>query len=158
MPAAGYVVLPGVVDDVISTQRAHQLDIPGAAHAGDFGAEVFGELHGKGAHAARCAIDQHFHAGLDPALVAQGLQGGYSCDGDGGGLFETDIRRLFGQRTRFAHHQLLRETAVAAAKYLVTGFEAGDLAAHCLDRSRKVCAQALVCRGAEAGAQAHDIG
>ena len=46
----GEVILR-VVEDVISPEGAHQIGLPGAAHAGDLRSKVLGQLHGVGADA-----------------------------------------------------------------------------------------------------------
>jgi hypothetical protein len=51
-------VLPGVVHDVVGTERADQVHISGAAYAGHLRAERLGDLDGEGAHATGCPIDQ----------------------------------------------------------------------------------------------------
>ena len=58
-------VVAGVVDDVVGAERADQVDLGGAAHAGDLGAERLGDLHGERADASRRADDQHLLPGLD---------------------------------------------------------------------------------------------
>ena len=50
--------------------------IRGAAHAGHFRSKRLGNLHGKGAHASRRAVDQDLLAGPDPSAVAKTLQRG----------------------------------------------------------------------------------
>ena len=41
-------VLLQIVDDLVCSQRPHELDVLRVAHGGDVGAEVPGELHGRG--------------------------------------------------------------------------------------------------------------
>ena len=48
----------GVVDDMVGAERADQVHLRGAAHAGHLGAERFGDLHGEQPHAARRPDDQ----------------------------------------------------------------------------------------------------
>src|SRR5680860_812972 len=93
LPAAGEV-LPGVVDDVAGAERADQLDVAGAAHAGDVGAEGLGDLHGERADASRRAVDQHRVAWLHLADVAQAPQGGDGGDRHRGSLLEGEVGGL----------------------------------------------------------------
>src|SRR5205823_14626643 len=51
-------VLPQVVDDLVRAERAHELDVLRVAHGGDVRAEVPGELHRRGTHRARRAVDE----------------------------------------------------------------------------------------------------
>ena len=76
--AAGAVgeVVTGVVDDVVGTEGAHQVELRGAAHAGDLRPERLGQLHGVAADAPGGADDQHLLPCLDPADVGQRLQRG----------------------------------------------------------------------------------
>src|SRR5579883_1209439 len=64
-------VLTGVVDDPVGSDRAHEVDVPRAAHARHLGAERLRDLHGERAHASRRAVDEDLRAGPDPPLVAQ---------------------------------------------------------------------------------------
>ncbi len=41
------------VDDMVGAERADQLDVANAAHAGDVSAEGLGDLHGERADASR---------------------------------------------------------------------------------------------------------
>ena len=51
MRTVGEVILR-VVQDVVRSEGPHQIDLSGAAHAGDLSAQGLGQLHGVGAHAA----------------------------------------------------------------------------------------------------------
>ena len=51
MAAVGEVVV-GVVDDMVGADRADQIGLAGAAHAGDLGSEGLGQLHGVAADAS----------------------------------------------------------------------------------------------------------
>ena len=76
----GGEILLRVIDDAIGAEGADQVDISGAADAGDFRAEGFGDLHGEGADAAGGAIDEDLLARLEAPLVAKRLQGGEARD------------------------------------------------------------------------------
>jgi hypothetical protein len=73
--AGAGVVLPRVVDDVIGPQRAHELQVPPARHAGHLSPERLRDLHREHAHAARGPVDQHPLA-ADLRLIAKPLQSG----------------------------------------------------------------------------------
>ena len=64
-PAAAGEVVAGVVDDVVGAERSDQVHLRRAAHAGDFGAERLGDLHGERPHASGRADDQDLVPGLD---------------------------------------------------------------------------------------------
>ena len=80
-------VLPGVIDDLIGADRADKIDLCGAGHAGDLGAEGLGQLHGVGADAARGTDDQDLPPGCDPPGV-QAFDSSKPRDRDDGGLLE----------------------------------------------------------------------
>ena len=69
-------ILFGVIDDLVRSERAHELDNSRAADAGDRGAKVLGDLHRSAADAARGAYDEHLIAALDAALTHQEPQCG----------------------------------------------------------------------------------
>ena len=48
----------GVVDDEVGAERAHDVQVPGAAHARHLGTEGFRYLHGEGSDAAGGSVDQ----------------------------------------------------------------------------------------------------
>ena len=51
-------VLRRVVDDVVSPETAHRLDVGAAAHRRHLGTAMLGELDGDGADSAGRAVDQ----------------------------------------------------------------------------------------------------
>ena len=59
VPAAVGEVVAGVVDDMVGADRADQIHLRRAAHAGDVRAEGLGQLHGIAADAAGGADDQN---------------------------------------------------------------------------------------------------
>jgi hypothetical protein len=81
----------GVVDDVVSVVRAHEVEFQGAAHPGDLGAECLGQLHGEGADTAGGSDDQDPLSALDAADVAQPLQGCQRRHRHGCGLLQGDV-------------------------------------------------------------------
>jgi len=66
-------VIAGVVHHVVGTEQTHQIELGGAAHAGDLGTECLGQLHGIAADAAGGTDDQHPLPRRDPADVGQSL-------------------------------------------------------------------------------------
>src|SRR6266496_1120316 len=69
----------GVINDMVSTNRAHQVHIPRATHASDFSSERFGNLHRKRTHTTTRAINQHLLSWLNLSFSAKALQGGDCC-------------------------------------------------------------------------------
>src|SRR5690349_19403546 len=59
-------------------------------HTGHFSAERFGNLHGKGTHTTRGAVDQNLVPGCNLSFIAQGLQGGHCRYRHGCRLLECD--------------------------------------------------------------------
>jgi len=125
-------VLAGVVDDVVGPERADQLQLPGAGHAGDPRAERLGELDRVRPHPAGRPEDQHPLTRLDLANVAERLEGGEPGDGHDRRLLEGQVGRLEGQVAR-RHAHVLGVGAVGPAQHLVTRLEPGHVAADRLD-------------------------
>ena len=150
-------VLPGVVDDVVSPQRADEVELRRAAHAGDLGTERLGDLHGVAAHAARRAGDEDPLPGLHAAGVADGLQGGEPGDRNHGGLLEGEVRRLAGE-LRLLGDGVLGERAGADPVHLVAGGEPRDSGAYGHDRAGEVEARHPALGGAQPGHEACHAG
>jgi len=89
-------ILIRVVNDVVCADRAHHIQIPRAAYAGDFSPEVLGNLHREGAQAAGRTIDQNRLPLLNLSLITETLQGGESRLRYGGCFFECHIYRFEG--------------------------------------------------------------
>ena len=87
-----------VINDVVRANGTRHIQIPRAAHGSDFRSEDFGNLHGKGAYAARCAVNKNFLSGLNLSLVAQTLQCGEPCYRNSRGLLKCDVIRFDNQR------------------------------------------------------------
>ncbi len=132
-------VVDGVVDDAVGADRPDQLDVLRAADTRDVRAERLGDLHREGAHAARGSVDQHALPRLDPAAVAERLQGGDSGHRDRSGFLEGECRRLR-REALCGCRCVLGEGAAGCAEDLVAGLELGHVLAHRLDRSRDVAA------------------
>ena len=95
-------VLPGVIDDMLRAERAHEVQFFGVIHAGHFGAAEFGELDSEGPRAPAGAVDQH----LAPRPgMAHPLQGDHPGLGYGRSL-------LKGQPGRFAHEPAFRQAHI----------------------------------------------
>jgi hypothetical protein len=110
----------------VSADRADQVQLRCAAHAGDLGPEGLRDLHHEPAHAAGRA--DHQDAVSRPKLrdVPECLQRGDSGDGDRRGLFEAESGRLAGQLLGPGDREH-RERALGFAHHLVAGPQAGDL-------------------------------
>src|SRR6266487_3604593 len=93
LPIPGEIFLR-VINDMICANRAHHVQVPRAAYAGDFGSECFGELHRKRTHATRGAVNQNLLPGVDVPRIAQALQSGDGRHRNGGGLLERTIGRF----------------------------------------------------------------
>jgi len=126
-------VLPAVVDDVVGADRANQLDIPGAAHAGHLRAEGLGDLHRERADPTRRAVDQDRLPGRDMAVIAKRLEGDHRRHRDRRGLLEGDVDRHPCKRV-LGGRGVLGIGAAAPAEDLVARAEPGHAAAHRLDR------------------------
>jgi hypothetical protein len=143
LPTRGEVVVR-VVDDMGRAKRARQVQVPGAAHAGDLGPEGPGKLDGERPDAARGAIDQHRLPGLKLAVVAQTLESDDARHRDGRGFLE-------GQIGRFGHQGLFRGTDILGkgapttggeiAKDRIAGLEVPHVAANRFDPPRHVGAE-----------------
>src|SRR5919204_641452 len=112
-------VLAGVVDDVVGADRADQVHVPRAAHAGHVRSERLRKLHREGTDAARRTVDQDLLPGSHLALVAKRLQGDEAGQGSGRGVLEREVGRLRLQRVG-GNGRLLGEGAVAPAEDRVT--------------------------------------
>ena len=70
LPIFGEIFLR-VINDMVCTNRAHHVHIPGAAHGRDFGPERFGNLHRKRPHTTRRTINQHLLSRLNLSFIAK---------------------------------------------------------------------------------------
>jgi len=129
-------VLPGVVDDLVGADRAHQIHLASAGHPGDRGSEGLGQLHGVGADAPRGTDDQNLLPGCDAPGV-QAFDGGEPGDRDHGGLLEAQPGGLAHQFVR-SRGGVFGERAAGDAKHLIAGPEPADVGAGRGDRARHV--------------------
>src|SRR5207247_6783895 len=93
LPIPGEIFLR-IVNDMICANRAHHVQVPRAAYAGDFDPECFGELHRKRTHATTGAVNPNLLSGVDVPRIAQALHSGDGRYRDGGGLLERTISRF----------------------------------------------------------------
>jgi hypothetical protein len=154
-PAVAREVVLRVVDDVVCADRADDLHVPRAAHAGHFGSERLRDLDGKRADSSGRAVDQHVLPGLNASLVAQALKCADCCNRYGGSLFEGHVRGLGNDRLANAH--ILGERPVPRAEDFVPRLEFAGASAHRFDRPREVDAQDFALWFAEAGLCAHEV-
>ena len=122
------VVIAGVVDDLVGSERPHQVDVLGRAHRRHVRLEVPRELHRGSADRPGGAVDEDA-----PALVhASSPKAGEGEDHpvtDGGGLLVGHARGLEGQRGVLAHADVLRVGSEALrmdSEHLVPGRELRD--------------------------------
>ena len=107
-----------------------------------------GDLHGESTDAAGGAVDQHFLARNQLALVAQRLQRRDRCNGNRGGLFEAEPGGL--QRDPlFVGQRVLAEGPEADAEDFVARLELGDPGADGRDDAGEVRANPRVMRLAD---------
>ena len=151
----------GVVDDVVGAERADQLDVVRAAHAGHGGAEVLGELDGESADSAGRSDDQHLVPRLDLAVVPQGLQGGRCRERHGGGVLERDGPRSVGEES-FGDGDSLGEGAEAGHERrpvdLVAGLHRGDVRTDSSHDAGEVASGDLEARSPETDLEPGDVG
>src|SRR5262249_16677238 len=129
-----------VVEDSNRAQGPDHLDVARAADAGHFGPDGSRDLHGEGADTPGRPVDQDLLSGLDPSLVAEGLQGGEGGGRRSGRLLERQFRGLDRQE-RFAGADRFCERAPARSKDVVARLEPCDLASNSLDGSGDVHAE-----------------
>ena len=134
--AAGHV-LAGVVDDVVRSDRGHQVHAARVALAGHLGAHGLRELDREGPDTTGRPGHEHMLTWLERTLVAQGLQRGEPGHGHGGRLFEREVGR-FGREVLGPRGHELGERPSALSEDLVPGPELGDVLADRLDHAGEV--------------------
>lgn len=65
---------------MVCANGSHYVQVPGAAHGGDFRSERFSNLDSKCPYTTRRAIHHDLVAWLDPSFVAKSLEGSDSRD------------------------------------------------------------------------------
>ena len=111
----------GVVDDVIGAERPRDLHVARAANGCDLGVERLCDLQREGPNATRCAVDQHFLAGVNLSCP-QPLQRSQPREPNRAGLLEGNVRWLESHSV-FAYGYVLRDRAPFYPKDLVARFE-----------------------------------
>ena len=142
---------------MVGADRPHQVELAGAADAGDLRSERLGDLHGVAADTARGTDDQHLLSCLQAADVAQSAQCGHPGDRHGSGLLEGEVRGLERELV-LARSGELGERALADTEHLVAGLEARDLIADGNHHTRHIEAGNGVLRRAQAGHQSRGVG
>ena len=117
--------------------RAHQLDVAGAAHPGDLRAQRRRDLHGVGADAAGGPVDQHPVPGSHRTHVADRPQRGCPRHRDRGRLLEGEAQRLGHHLVRLGA-RVLGERALEEAEHLVAGPQPAHVRADRLHPSGRV--------------------
>ena len=137
-------------------ERPHHVGVPGAAHAGDLGAERGRDLDGERPDPSGGAVHQDPLPGLDVAAVPDRVQGGHGR--------HRHRRRLFERQAgRFGHHEggvgggVLGEGAPGEAEDLIAGPQAVHVGADVLDPAGDVDARDPGLRPGQADA-AHEAG
>src|SRR5262249_2711901 len=120
-------VVAGVVDDLLRPEPADELDLAGAADAGDAGPEMAGELDGERADATAGADHHDPLPGPHLAPVAHGLEGGDPGDPERCGLHEVDRGGQPPQARRLGE-AVRGEAAAALADDPVALLQVGTLA------------------------------
>ncbi len=136
LAALGEILL-GVIDHLICADGSDHFHIPGTADAGHLCAHRLGDLHRKGPHASRCAVDQDPLPRLDLSMVTEGLQCRERRNGYGSGLLERHVRGLLDQSSLGSSH-ILGEGPGPPAEYIVPWLELRYVFAHRFHRSRKI--------------------
>ena len=105
LPVAREVV-GGVVDDVVGPETSDQFRVGAAAHRGDLGPQVLGELHGHGAHRAGSPVDQHR---LTPSELPQPEEDErrHAAEAQGHGILVAQLLRDPGDGSPFGHGDVL---------------------------------------------------
>lgn len=141
--AAGEVLFD-VGDDVIRAEGADQLEVPGAAHAGDLRTERLGDLHRQRPDAPRRTVDQNPGPRPDPAHVPDGDQRGQARHDRCRGRFEWEAGGLPDELGRRCGDEFRERAACGQGgvpqrpEHLVAGFETGHILADGLDNSSDI--------------------
>src|SRR3984893_9822402 len=131
-----------VIDNAISADRFHKIDIARAADSSHVCAERLRDLDGESANAARRAVDQNFLSGLNVSLVAKTLQCGEAGDRNRARLFECDVVWFHHGRPIRFHADVIRYRPVLRAKNFVAWLEVCDIFSNCLDDTGEIGSKA----------------
>jgi hypothetical protein len=155
LPGLGEV-LPGVVNDVVGTDRSDHVHVPRAAHTGHARSKRFGDLHGERTHASRRANNQDPLPCLYPSSIAETLKGGECRDGYGCSLLKRDAGRFRQESVPSTTHEF-GEGALAQAEYFITWLKLRDVPAGRLDMPRNIDSQDTGPGFEEAASHAQEI-
>jgi len=97
--ADGWIVAL-VIDDMISPQRAHHIDLWRATYTRYLAPKDFRDLYGEAPHAAGRAIDQHTLTSLYAANIPQALQSRQTSHRHRRRLCKREIGGLWGKPAR----------------------------------------------------------
>src|SRR5436190_1809001 len=130
-------VLAGVVDDGVSSDRSHRVDLCRAAYAGYDRSERLRDLDREGSDTSRGTDDEHRLSGLNLPVIPDRLESGRARDRDGSRLLEREVRRLRSQLLDRGGREL-RERTLADPVDGVADVERADVWTYRLDTTRDV--------------------
>src|SRR5579863_10030724 len=140
LPIAGEIFLR-VINHMVCTNRAHYVQIPRAAHGGDFSPGRFGNLHCKYTYTTRCTINQNLLPFLNLPFVAKALQGD-NCRLRYGCCFLKRYSGRFQDHCIFRNRYIFGKTAKTilscVSEYLITWLELRYISANCFNPSCNV--------------------
>jgi hypothetical protein len=141
---------------VVGAERSDEVDLRGAAHAGDLCAVGLGDLHGERADTSGRADDEDLLAGLDRTAMVHGLERGACGHRYGGRLFEGEVGRFRSELVLVGTREL-GEGADTGAEDLVAGLEPRHLPADGRDGAGDVHASDGNLGGAKSAHEPHDV-
>src|SRR2546429_8998841 len=109
LPIFGEIFLR-VINDVVCTNRAHDVHIPRAAYGSHFSPKRFGKLHQKRTDTSSPAMNQTLLPLLNVSVIAKALQGGESRLRDGCCFLKRYIGR-FQDQCIFRNSYIFAKTA-----------------------------------------------
>src|SRR5437588_4898418 len=145
-PISGEIFL-GVINDVVCTNRAHDVHISRAAYGSHFSPKRFGKLHRKRTDTSRRTMNQNLLPLLNVSFIAKALQGGESRLRDGCCFLKRYIG-WFQHQCFFRNRYILGKTAKTrlgcVSEYLITCLKLCDVSANCFNPPRNVRTEYLV--------------
>jgi hypothetical protein len=154
------LVVPGevllqVVDDLVRSQRADELDVLGVARRRDASPEVLGELHAGGADRTGCAVDQDLPS-LQPARLAKARQCERRAVADRCSLLERHAGGDVCECSALTHADVLRMRPRPHAEDPVAHGELAHAGPDLRDHARQLGAHDSLLRAQEAGDEPAD--
>src|SRR5437763_3072789 len=140
LPISGEIFLR-VINDVVCTNRAHDVHIPRAAYGSHFSPKRFGKLHRKRTDTSRRTMNQNLLPLLNASFIAKALQGGesrlrYGC------CFLTRYIGRFQDQCIFRNRDKFGKTAKTilgcVSEYLITCLKLFYVSANCFNPSCNV--------------------